>query len=97
MYLPDLLAQRAELDKQIAEQKAIKMAEVADRALAVFTDEGISKAEAVAYLISKYGRSARKAPKTKAAAKYRQVSGNATWSGRGVKPQWFKNGDYVAV
>lgn len=100
MTLTELMAQRAELDRQIKAEKNARLADCVSRALAVFTEDGFTQGEAADLLIARFNRNLRKAKKPVAktvAAKYRQVSGSATWTGRGVKPQWFKDGDYAAV
>jgi len=97
MSIRDLMAQRAEIDRQIAAEKASRLADCVQRALAVFTDAGFTQSEAADVLVARFNRNLRKTKKPAAnpvAAKYQQVGGNATWSGRGVKPNWFKAGDY---
>ena len=97
MSIQDLMAQRAEIDRRIAAAKAAKSDETVASVVALADEAGMPLDELAAHLLScvnKRLRSAKKTARNPGAAKYQQVGGNATWSGRGVKPTWFKAGDY---
>ena len=98
MSIQDLMAQRAEIDRQIAASKA----QIFDAAIAEIVSSaeaaGIALDELIAALQTRVKkRSVKKPARKPVVAKYAQVGGGATWSGRGVKPQWFKAGDYRAL
>ena len=100
MSIQELMAQRAEIDRQIAESKANQLADCVLRALAVFTTAGFTQSEAADVLIARFNRNLRKAKKPArnvVAPKYRSTETDATWSGRGVKPHWFTAGHYEAI
>ena len=86
--LRDLLAQKAELEKQIEslgrEQREGAIAEIK----ALMTDHGLT----VADLAGKASASAKKssAQGSKVAAKYRDPETGNAWSGRGLQPKWLK-------
>jgi DNA-binding protein H-NS len=86
--LSDLLAQKAELEKQIEslgrEQRSSAIAEIK----ALMADHGLT----VADLSGKTPVSGKKAAAkgTKVAAKYRDPESGNAWSGRGLQPNWLK-------
>ena len=86
--LSELLAQKAELDKQIEtvgrEQRSAALAQIK----ALMADHGLT----VADLSGKAAASGKKAAAkgSKVAAKYRDPDSGATWSGRGLQPNWLK-------
>ena len=88
LALSDLLAQKAELEKQIEslgrEQRSGAIAEIKT----LMADHGLT----VADLSGKAAASGKKAAAkgSKVAAKYRDPDSGATWSGRGLQPNWLK-------
>ena len=86
--LSDLLAQKAELEKQIEslgrEQRSGALAEIK----ALMAEHGLTAAD----LSGKASASAKKpaAKGTKVAAKYRDPESGNAWSGRGLQPNWLK-------
>ena len=86
--LKDLLAQKAELEKQIEflgrEQRESAIAQVR----ALMADHGLTAAD----LAGKASASAKKssAQGSKVAAKYRDPESGNAWSGRGLQPNWLK-------
>ncbi len=87
LSLNDLLAQRAALEKQIAETQRAERADAISQVRALMSQYGLSLADV--------GGKAPAAPKrgtsgTKVAAKYRNPATGDTWSGRGLKPKWLK-------
>lgn len=82
--LPDLLAQKAELDKQIADAKATEKADAIAQIKQAMEDYEITVEDLV-----KKSRSAKKssgAPRASVAPKY-QLD-DKTWTGRGKQPKW---------
>ena len=83
----DLLARKAELDKQIEllgrEERSSAIAQVK----ALMADHGLTVAD-----LDKATVSAKKsaAKGSKLAAKYRDPDSGSSWSGRGLKPKWLK-------
>jgi DNA-binding protein H-NS len=82
--LAELLAQRQEVEKQIANLQGAARSEAIDKIRALMAEHGLS----VADVIDKPdGRKANETAKRQAPVKYRDQAGN-TWSGRGLKPRW---------
>lgn len=85
--LQDLLARKAELEKQIEETRHQEKTDAVARVRALMAEHGLSLADLSARSKSpgtKRGSSGRKVP-----AKYRDAAGN-TWSGRGLQPKWLR-------
>jgi DNA-binding protein H-NS len=83
--LTDLLAQKAALDKQIADAQREERSGAIAQIKTLMAEHGLSAADLS-------GRAA-KAPKPgggKVAAKYRNKATGETWSGRGLQPRWLK-------
>ena len=85
--LNDLLARKAELEKQIEslgrEQRGGAIAQIK----ALMADHGLTLAD-----LGKATASAKTSSVkgSKVAAKYRDPNSGTTWSGRGLKPKWLK-------
>ena len=82
--LAELLAQRQELEKQIANLQGAARSEAIDKIRALMAEHGLSVADVTD---KPDGRKANETAKRQAAVKYRDQAGN-TWSGRGLKPRW---------
>ena len=87
MHLRDLLARKAELDKQIESLGHEERSGAIARIKALMADHGLTVAD-----LGKATASAKKSSVkgSKVAAKYRDPDSDATWSGRGLKPKWLK-------
>jgi DNA-binding protein H-NS len=83
--LTDLIAQRANLDKQIAEAQREARSGAVAQIKALMAEHGLTAAD----LNSRAG-TARKPSGKKVAAKYRNKATGETWSGRGLQPRWLK-------
>lgn len=83
--LTDLLAQKAALDKQIADAQREERAGAIAQIKALMDEHGLTAADLS-------GRTAKvtKAGGGKVAAKYRDKATGETWSGRGLQPRWLK-------
>ena len=82
--LAELLAQRQEVEKQIANLQGAARSEAIDKIRALMAEHGLSVADVTD---GPDGRNANESAKRQAAVKYRDQAGN-TWSGRGLKPRW---------
>ena len=84
----ELLARKAELDKQIdslgREQREPVIAEIK----ALMADHGLTLADLAGKAPASARRSAARG--SKVAVKYRDPDSGATWGGRGPRPKWFK-------
>lgn len=84
--LTDLLAQKATLEKQIADAQREERSGAIAQIKALMAEHGLTAADVT-------GRAAR-ANKSggggKVAAKYRNKATGETWSGRGLQPRWLK-------
>lgn len=83
--LQDLLAQRAEIERMIAEKQREDRSEAIAKVRSLMAEHGLSAADIT-------GRSPGRAGKAsgKVAAKYRNSATGDSWSGRGLQPKWLK-------
>jgi DNA-binding protein H-NS len=86
LSLDDLLAQRAALEKQIADTQRAERAEAVAQVRALMSQYGLSLAD----IGTKGAASAKRGTGAKVAAKYRDPATGNAWSGRGLKPNWLK-------
>jgi DNA-binding protein H-NS len=86
LSLSDLLAQKAALEKQIADTQREERAEAVSQVRALMSQYGLSLAD----LGSKPAAAPKRSVGGKVAAKYRNPASGETWSGRGLKPNWLK-------
>lgn len=82
--LAELLAQKAELERQIAEQQRAERSAAIAQVRQLMDQYGLTLAD-----IGARGAPAA-APRAKVAAKYRDPATGQTWSGRGLQPNWLK-------
>lgn len=83
--LKDLLAQKSELERQIAELQKTSRADAIAEIKRLMSETGLTIADLGKREVT-LSSSAVKG--TKVAAKYRDPESGATWSGRGLKPRW---------
>ena len=88
--LNDLLAQKAELEKQIAETQRAERADAIAQVRALMAQYGLSLADIGAKAAAAPRGTGAGKPTGKVAAKYRDTATGATWSGRGLQPNWLK-------
>ena len=85
--LQELLAQKAELAKQIDEARRADRAAAIAQVRALMEQHGLSAVD----IVSNKGAARTGAkPAGKVAAKYRNAATGETWSGRGLQPKWLK-------
>jgi DNA-binding protein H-NS len=82
--LTDLLAQKAALEKQIAQTQRDEREKAIAQVKALMAEYGLTAAD----LAQRAGKKARTGAKV--AAKYRNKASGETWSGRGLQPRWLK-------
>ena len=83
--LSELLAQRAALEKQIAETQHAEKASAIAQVRTLMSEHGLTLAD----LGTRAPAGARKTT-AKVPPKYRNPSTGDTWSGRGLQPNWLK-------
>lgn len=88
--LSDLLAQRAELEKQIAETQRNERAEAVAQVRALMAQYGLTLADIGSRSAAAPRPAGNGKPRAKVAAKYRDQITGQTWSGRGLQPNWLK-------
>lgn len=88
--LSDLLAQRAELEKQIVETQRSERAEAVAQVRALMAQYGLTLADIGSRSAAAPRPAGNGKPKAKVAAKYRDTASGQTWSGRGLQPNWLK-------
>ena len=87
--LQHLLAQRAEIEKMIADVQREERADAIGKVKAMMAEFGLSAADIAGK--SSVARAASVAkPTGKVAAKYRNGATGETWTGRGLQPNWLK-------
>ncbi len=87
--LQDLLSQRAEIEKRIADVQREARSEAIGRVKTMMAEFGLSSADIAGKSVS--GRAAGVVkPTGKVAAKYRNAATGDTWTGRGLQPKWLK-------
>jgi len=82
--LTDLLAQKATLEKQIAEAQRAERGAAIAQIKALMAEHGLTAAD----LSGRAGKARKSGGKV--AAKYRNKATGETWSGRGLQPRWLK-------
>lgn len=82
--LQDLLAQKAELERQISEARRTERSEAVAKVRALMAEHGLTAADLVAKASSPRASTSGR----KVAAKYRDPATGQTWTGRGLKPKW---------
>ena len=88
--LQELLAQKAALDKQIAETQRQERADAIAKVKSLMAEYGLSAAD----IVGKTNSAPRAVPTTsgkKVAPKYRNPDTGETWTGRGLQPNWLKS------
>jgi DNA-binding protein H-NS len=83
----ELLAQKAAIEKQIAEAQREQRAEALSKIRSLMSEYGLS----VADLSGRAAAGARGGTGSKVAPKYRDPQTGNTWSGRGLKPKWLSS------
>lgn len=84
--LKELLAQKAEIEKQIDDVARNERADAIAKVKALMAEHGLSIADLGGRGPGKAARGAG----AKVAAKYRDAVTGQTWSGRGLRPNWLK-------
>ena len=87
--LQDLLSQRAELEKQIADVQREERGNAIAKVRTIMAEFGLTAAD-IAGKVSAVRASGAAKPTGKVAAKYRDTATGQTWSGRGLQPNWLK-------
>lgn len=85
-----LLAQKADLERQIAEVRKSETAAAIAQARAIVAEFGLTEAD----VFGKSGKASKTARTV--AAKYRDPATGKTWSGRGKPPVWIAGKDRAA-
>ncbi len=83
--ISDLLAQKAALEKQIADAQREQRAEAIAQIRGLMAEYGLTLAD-----IGSRASAAPRRASGKVAAKYRNSATGETWSGRGLQPNWLK-------
>ena len=82
--LQDLLAQKADIDRQISEARRHERNEAIAKVRALMAEHGLTAAD----LVAKASGPRASTSGRKVAAKYRDPVSGQTWTGRGLKPKW---------
>lgn len=84
LSLNDLLAQKAAIERQIADTMKTERAEAVAQVRALMAQYGLT----VADIGNKAPAPVKRTGTSKVAAKYRDPATGDSWSGRGLKPKW---------
>lgn len=87
LNVKDLIAQRAELDKQIEMAQRAERSEAIAKVKEIMATHGLTLADLSGRAAAKPDKGAAR----KVAAKYRDPETGNTWSGRGLQPKWLRN------
>ncbi|MCZ8174811.1 MAG: H-NS family nucleoid-associated regulatory protein [Pseudomonadota bacterium] len=92
--LAELLAQKAELERRIAEQSRAEREQAIAQVRQLMTQHGLTLADVGGSTRPQPPRGSRgpttAGPAAKVAPKYRHPETGQTWSGRGLQPNWLK-------
>lgn len=88
--LQDLLQQRAELERQIAETQRQEHAEAIATIRQLMAEHGLSVEDITATRSGAKAVRAANGQRAKVPAKYRDPATGESWSGRGLQPRWLK-------
>jgi DNA-binding protein H-NS len=86
--LGDLLAQKAALERQIADFQKEQRGDAIAKVKALMAEYGLTLADIGNSKVAAAPPAPKKAAGKKVAAKYRNPATGDTWSGRGLKPKW---------
>ena len=84
--IQDLLAQKAALEKQIAEAQRAARTDAIAKVKALMAEYGLTAAD----LAGKAPTAPKAEGSKKVAAKYRDPASGQAWTGRGLKPKWLQ-------
>lgn len=84
--LSELMAQKADLERQIAEVQRRERTEALAKIRGLMMDYGLT----VDDVLGRGSRQAAGGERSKVAPKYRNPVTGETWSGRGLKPKWLQ-------
>ena len=87
--LQDLLAQRAEIEKKIADVQREERNSAIAKVRNLMAEHGLTAAD-IAGKAPAVTRSSAGKPTGKVAVKYRNAATGDTWTGRGLQPKWLK-------
>lgn len=80
----DLLKQREELEKQIAEARSKELADAVSKVRALVAEYGLTSNDV-------FPSSKKAVTRSKVAPKYKNPTTGETWTGRGKPPSWIKD------
>lgn len=89
--LQELLAQKAALEKQIAETQRQERTDAIAKVRALMAEYGLTAADVVGKAGNAAPRASSAAAGKKVAPKYRNPETGETWTGRGLQPNWLKS------
>ena len=87
--LQDLLAQRAEIEKKIADVQREERTTAINKVRAMMAEFGLTAADIAGKAPTARAAGASK-PTGKVAAKYRNAATGESWTGRGLQPKWLR-------
>ena len=88
--LQELLNQRAELERQIAETQHQERAEAIATIRQLMSDHGLTAQDLTAGRSGLRSAGDGEGKRAKVAAKYRNDATGESWTGRGLQPKWLK-------
>lgn len=87
--LQELLAQRAALEKQIADAQREERSGAINQIRALMAEYGLTAADIAAKPVQRVAGPGKSTGKV--APKYRNAATGETWTGRGLQPKWLKS------
>ncbi|OYT88393.1 MAG: histone family protein nucleoid-structuring protein H-NS [Burkholderiales bacterium PBB6] len=83
--IQELMAQKAALEKQIAEAQRAAKSDAITKVKALMAEYGLTAADLAGKVAAPKAEGGKKV-----AAKYRDPATGQTWTGRGLKPKWLQ-------
>lgn len=87
--LQELLAQRADIEKKIADVQREARTEAINKVRTLMGEFGLTMADLAGKTAAPRAAGPAK-PASKVAPKYRNAATGETWTGRGLQPKWLK-------
>lgn len=88
--LNELLAERAEIERKIAQLQSEERSGAIAKVRALMADFGLSMVDLGTRAAAAPRSSSSSSSTKKVAAKYRNTATGESWSGRGLQPKWLK-------
>jgi DNA-binding protein H-NS len=90
MSIAELIAQKAELEQQIAQRQREERSEAIKQVMAIMSQYGLTAQDLSGGKVVRIADAKKSSKRGPVAIKYRDDDGH-TWTGRGIKPRWLSD------